>query len=374
MRRKRLIALILALILALGLSPTAAAADAERGGDFCSQPDRRVTRLEFIGRLAGVLFPGGEEWALGRPWFARALGLTERERGSWEFLYGEITRQEAARYLAGALRLGDVDAEMRNVRFSDLDDVSPEYRRDVRIACAAGFFGPGGEGRFDPDRVLRRNEAGRLLRRFDDAASGRVAFENFMFLGDSLTSNPHYEIDIFRKNGHQVFAGGGAVVRNFLGLTTGWVTVGYVGAMTGTLRNKEFNGIVILLGANNVGNHEAEETMDEYKQLLDELQEFCDKPIFVLRIFPINSRYRYGNRETRKENADALNELLREYCEETEGIWFADATGPFTDGDGLLLEEKGTADGLHISSLYYEEFYGAVENALFGTGALRRAE
>lgn len=344
MKQRRIIALILAL--ALALSVPAAAADGPRG-EYYSQPYLRVSRLEFIGLLAHSLFPGREAWALGRPEFFQALGLTERERASREFMTGEITRQEAAGYLANALRLRGGSADMKNVGFSDIAAVHPEWG-------------------------LHRNEAAKLLRRFDSAAGG-VVFENFLFLGDSLTSNPHYESNIFQKNGHQVFAGGGAVLRNFLGLTAKRVTVGITGAMTGTLRDKEFNGIVILLGANDVGRDEPEDTMVTYRKLLDELQEFCDKPIFVLRIFPINSGYRYGSKKIRKEHADALNELLREYCEETDGIWFADATGPFTDEDGYLLKEKGTADGLHISSLYYEEFYEAIEDALYGTGVVERS-
>lgn len=347
MKRRRLIALILAFALALSVPAAVAAADAERMA-YCSQPYLRVSRVEFIGLLAHLLFPGREAWALGRPELARALGLTERERASREFMTGEITRQEAARYLANALRLRGGNPYMKNVGFSGIAAVHPEWG-------------------------LHRNEAAELLRRFDGAAEDSIVFENFLFLGDSLTSNPHYESNIFQKKGHQVFAGGGAVVRNFLGLTTKRVTVGYVGAMTGTLRDKDFNGIVILLGANDVGKDEPEDTMVTYMKLLDELREFCDKPIFVLRIFPVNSGYAYGNREIRREHADALNELLREYCEETEGIWFADATGPFTDEDGNLLKEKGTADGLHISSLYYEEFYEAIETALYGTGVLRRS-
>lgn len=368
MKRRSLIALILALALALSVT---AAADAERGA-YYSQPYLRVSRLEFIGLLAHSLFPGREAWTLERPEFLQVLGLTERERASREFMTGEITRQEAARYLVNALRFRGGDADMKNIALSDIDAVSPEYRLDVLTACAAGLFRPGADGRFNPNWGLHRNEAAALIRRFDSAAAGGVVFENFLFLGDSLTSNPHYESNIFQKNGHQVFAGGGAVVHNFLGLTTKRVTVGYVGAMTGTLRDKEFNGIVILLGANDVGKDEPEDTMVTYRKLLDELQEFCDKPIFVLRIFPINSGYTYGNKQIRKEHADALNELLREYCEETDGVWFADATGTFTDEDGNLLKEKGTADGLHISSLFYEEFYEAIENALYGTGVVER--
>lgn len=343
MKRRRLIAFFLVLALALSV-PAAAYGSRE---EYYSRPYLRLSRLEFIGLLAHSLFPGRESRALGRPEFFQALGLTGRELASREFMTGEITRQEAARYLTNALRLRGGGADMKHAGFSDIAAVHPGWG-------------------------LHRNEAAKLLRRFDGAAESGVVFEDFLFLGDSLTSNPHYESNIFQKNGHQVFAGGGAVVRNFLGLTAKKVTVGYVGAMTDTLRDKEFNGIVILLGANDVGKDEPEDTMVTYRKLLEELQEFCDKPIFVLRIFPINSGYAYGSKRIRREHADALNELLREYCEETDGIWFADPTGPFTDEDGLLLREKGTADGLHISSLYYEEFYEAIENALYGTGVVER--
>lgn len=159
-----------------------------------------------------------------------------------------------------------------------------------------------------------------------------------------------------------------------LGLTTKRVTVGSIGAMTGSLKDRDFNGIVILLGANDLGQDEASTIMERYTRLIEELLAFSDKPIFVLKVFPVNRAYGrfYGSVGTRTRRTNELNDLLCQYCSQTDGVWFADATGPFTDPDGYLISSKGSSDGLHINSLYYDEFYSAIENALYDTGMFIR--
>lgn len=201
------------------------------------------------------------------------------------------------------------------------------------------------------------------------AESGKLRFENFLFLGDSLISNPHYVSNLFRLRGHQVFAGGGAVIPNFFGSTAHEVTVGSIGAMTGTLKGREFNGIVILLGANDLGSKDADTVMRDYKALIAELQGAYSQPVFILKVFPINGAYqeRYGaSVQARMDRTEEFNRQMSAYCADTPGVWFIDATDGFTDANGFLIKDVG--DGLHISPTYYGEFYEAIERALYATG------
>lgn len=356
------------------------------GSDNNASSRAAVTRLEFVEMLVESLFPGlnlekpgSKEWEAREIEIAVSYSLADGGPDAASALSKHITREEAAHLLSLALDIrGESIAPLKeNIGVADIGAVSPAYKNDVLKVYNAGLFAGGGNGVFNPGGELRRDEEAVLLRRLNDKscrvpAEGGFLFENFMFLGDSLISNPHYVSKTFTKKGHQVFAGGGAFTSNFLGLTTKQVVVGSIGPMTGSLKGKTFNGIVILLGANDLARDEPEQIMATYAELIEELLAFSDKPIFVLKIFPVNSAYAraYGDVDTRMRHTEELNDLLRQYCASTAGVWFADATGPFTDQDGYLT--KNTYDGLHISPAYYDEFYSAIENALYDTGVFVR--
>lgn len=356
--------------------------------DAFFSPRANVSRLEFVEMLVEFLFPGAnqerpgsEAWRARETELAASCGLADGSPDAAARLMADITREEAAHLLALALDLrGESITDLKeNIDVTDIDAVTPAYRYDVIRTYNAGLFAGCGNSVFNPQGILHRDEEAVLLQRLNDPscrvpAKGDFVFDNFLFLGDSLISNPHYVSQTFTKKGHQVFAGGGAVTANFLGLTTKRVTVGSIGAMTGSLKDRDFNGIVILLGANDLGQDEASTIMERYTRLIEELLAFSDKPIFVLKVFPVNRAYGrfYGSVGTRTRRTNELNDLLCQYCSQTDGVWFADATGPFTDPDGYLISSKGSSDGLHINSLYYDEFYSAIENALYDTGMFIR--
>ena len=192
--------------------------------------------------------------------------------------------------------------------------------------------------------------------------------ENLMFLGESLLANPEKLEGTFSGHGHQVLAGNGATIPEFFGISERTLTVGVseFGTMTGSLAGRDFNGIVILLGANDIAFESPSRVMDDYRTLLEELTEhFNTVPVFVLKVYPAGTAYAShyaGSAEDRNRNTAELNGLLEAYCEETDGVWFADATASFTDAAGYLLHDGG--DGLHISQTYYEEFYEEIEQAI----------
>lgn len=192
-------------------------------------------------------------------------------------------------------------------------------------------------------------------------------FENYIFLGDSLIYGPK---EVITAHGHQVLAGVGATIQNLSQISTANRTLGVQGmaCMTGTLRGRAFNGIVILMGANDVVGDfgTAERAMEKYQSVLEELRAACEAPVFVLKVFPTGPSYCYWDRTAVGERTEALNAMLEAYCAETEGVYFIDATAGFTDENGNLIHDLG--DGLHIGPNYYEDFYGGIETALYDTG------
>ena len=194
-------------------------------------------------------------------------------------------------------------------------------------------------------------------------------FENLMFLGDSLLANPEKLEGTFSGHGHQVLAGNGATIPEFFGISERTRTVGAseFGTMTGSLAGRDFDGVAILLGANDIAFESPSRVMSDYRTLLEELTEHFNNnvPVFVLKVYPVGTAYASyyaGSAESRNRNTAELNGLLEAYCEETDGVWFVDATAAFTDAAGYLLHDGG--DGLHISQAYYGEFYEEIEEAI----------
>ena len=210
------------------------------------------------------------------------------------------------------------------------------------------------------------------------AAVTPVAFRDFLFLGDSLISNPHWNANLWGKHGHKAFAGGGAVIPQFFGCTQYQVFVGGTGmGMQGTLKGRSCSGIVVLLGANDLGRLDPGTCEVNYLKLINELRGAFDAsvPIFVLAVFPVGMDFQYlglGLTELRNEHTQTLNTVLANDLMTLDGVWFADATGAFTDDDGMLVTRSG--DGLHIAPADYERFYDAIAEALYATGAVVPAD
>ena len=203
-----------------------------------------------------------------------------------------------------------------------------------------------------------------------------VEFNDFLFLGDSLISNPHWNTNLWGRHGHKAFAGGGAVISQFFGCTQYQVFVGAKSmGMQGTLRGRTPKGICILLGANDLGLQEAAVVEANYMKLLDELRGAFDPsvPIFVLAVYPVNMDFQnyYGLTSVRNERTRTFNTTLANVVLSIDGVWFADGTGPLTDADGMLASNSG--DGLHISPLDYDRFYDGIAEALYATGVVVKA-
>ncbi len=189
--------------------------------------------------------------------------------------------------------------------------------------------------------------------------------ENLLFLGDSLLYNPEHESGIFSRNGHQVLAGIGSTLPQFFGVTRKEVTVGMKGSqVTGTLKGRNFNGIAILMGTNDLAGKSALAVFDDYEKLLKELRHFTSKPIYVMRVFPVNEHYsrRYGDYVEKNNSVRVLNGKLNQYCEKTKGVYYIDATDGFIYPNGLFQNDYG--DGLHMHPKFYAMFYDNIIEAI----------
>lgn len=192
-----------------------------------------------------------------------------------------------------------------------------------------------------------------------------TSMENLLFLGDSLFYNPEEVSHTFSEHGHQVFAAIGATLPQFYGLTDQEVTIGMKDHyIKGTLSGREYNGIVILMGANDLANYDENAVFVQYMELLQEIQSVNSVPVYVLQVFPVNRNYsrRYGDDQEKNRRAEALNDILRRYCENEDGLFYADATKGFVDEDGQFLHDYG--DGLHMDPEYYGMLYDNIMEAI----------
>ena len=199
----------------------------------------------------------------------------------------------------------------------------------------------------------------------DGKEEQEISLENLLFLGDSLIYNPEDVSNTFTQHGHQVFAAIGATLPQFYGLTGQEVTIGMRDYYeTDTIAGRDCNGLVILMGANDLANHDENTVYDQYMELLQELRSASGVPVFILKVFPVNRNYskRYGDYEEKNRRTAALNEMLRQYCESEDHLYFVDATKDFQDDEGLFQHDYG--DGLHMDPEYYGMFYDNIMEAL----------
>ena len=357
-------------------------------------PDAVMDTASMATVLVRALYPealAAETAAEGEPWYgpvwrvAVTNGLLPRNTDGMG-MERLITREETARMLVNALRArGEVLPQVGWFPLiRDAWDIRDECLGDVRTVWLMGMMNGSGDGRFRPGDTLTRAEGAAVLCRLiypEERASvdSRPPLENLMFLGDSLFANPEREIRVFTRGGNQILAGNGAAAYQFHGLTEREVTVGVegLGTMTGTLAGRSFNGLVILLGANDLSILDVDRALADYQTLVEELYAHYGRmgiPIFALHTYPVGKRYSI----LYTEDPDSRNGRLTEFsarlsalCDSLPGVYFLDATAAFTDEQGYLLYDLG--DGLHLHQGAFRLFYSEIMAALGASGVFRPA-
>lgn len=92
---------------------------------------------------------------------AQALGIIGQGDASWVAERGSLTRATYSLWVSRAL--GDRLQAVHPVMFSDLGGLSDEVRQAVLRVAGAGVLEGGGDGRFEPNRPLTRQEAEKSL-------------------------------------------------------------------------------------------------------------------------------------------------------------------------------------------------------------------
>ena len=353
-------------------------------------PEAEMSTSSMAAVVVRYLFP--EELAAkgaGDPWYVPVLELAvekgllpaDTDAARMERI---ITREETAQLLVRALEARGEPLPALTVAPVILDgqNIRDEYLSAVRTVWVMGMMNGSGDGGFLPGGTLTRAEGAAVLYRLihpeqRQSVDSRPLLQNLMFLGDSMFANPERGARVFTGGGNQIVAGNGAAAYQFHGITEKEVLVGVegLGIMRGSLAGRRFNGIVILLGANDLSFLSMEEAVRDYTTLLDELYARygkCGIPIFALRLYPVGPTYGRmytESTESRQMRAAEYSARLLELCAARDGVYFLDATAGFTDAQGYLKFDCG--DGLHISDRGYRFFYAEIMNALQATGVFR---
>lgn len=174
------------------------------------------------------------------------------------------------------------------------------------------------------------------------------SLKNVLFIGDSYTDRLRWVVN--RKNllteaNQKAFEGipdenfkavGSQHARYWL---ENW---GQIDSMD----ESKIDGVIVLLGANDRESNDPNKS--KMKELIDRLEaKFRGKPIYIQKVFPVGPQYTTMSIEEINRQIDEYNNVIKEYCDSIDGVYFIDTTtGYVKDG---LLDPNLTADGLHIN-------------------------
>lgn len=187
-----------------------------------------------------------------------------------------------------------------------------------------------------------------------------IEFKNFLFIGDSYTDGLNTQMNL-SSLGHTAVAAVGAYPSQYLGSTSSSVTIGGSNYEKNVqLPNETFNGIIVLLGVNNLGQ------ISEMQSFLNELKGKYSCPIFVQKVFPVGSSYSTISASEMNQKISDYNKSIKEFCDKDSRFNFIDTTTGLVTSDGYL---EPTSDGLHLKDKSaYETWYSNIKNAVSSFG------
>ena len=99
------------------------------------------------------------------------------------------------------------------------------------------------------------------------------------------------------------------------------------------------------------------------KTLIKKLsKEYSNKTIYVHRLFPIGTKYKFGNKYTTQKQIKSYNASIKSYCSTLKNVKYIDATSGFINSNGYLKYQD--PEGLHISWQYLGKYYNNIEAAV----------
>lgn len=172
--------------------------------------------------------------------------------------------------------------------------------------------------------------------------------DGFLFVGDSFTNNLRKTINSNAKN---------TIIR-----AKGSVTAKYwINNFDQMPKNSsKIKGVILQIGINGMGESN---NLSNTKTLIKKLsKKYSNKTIYVHRVFPVGTKYKYGNKYTRQKQIKSFNSSIKSYCKTLKNVKYIDATSGFIDSNGYLKYQD--EEGLHISWQYFDKYYKNIENAV----------
>lgn len=172
--------------------------------------------------------------------------------------------------------------------------------------------------------------------------------DGFLFVGDSFTYN--IKKNIYSNTKNAVIRAKGSVTANY------WVkNFNQMPANSSSIK-----GVILQIGVNGMGD---KDNISNAKTLIKKLRaKYGNKTIYVHRVFPIGSSYRYRNKYTMQKDIKAYNASIKSYCSTLKNVKYIDATSGFINSNGYL--KYADPEGLHISWQYFDKYYKNIENAV----------
>ena len=165
-----------------------------------------------------------------------------------------------------------------------------------------------------------------------------------MFLGDSIVR----DLDT------------SSMARHTLNLAIpGDTTAGLLGRVRAYGSVRTARGVVIGVGVNDLYYRPVPEAVANYRGILDQVP--AGTPVLVLAALPVDERAQPAFR-----NADVrrLDEALAALCGERPGCRFVDPSPRLVDGTGNLAPADHVGDGVHLSAVGHDAYWGVVNAAV----------
>ena len=172
--------------------------------------------------------------------------------------------------------------------------------------------------------------------------------DGFLFVGDSFTNNIRKNINSNAKN---------AVIRA-KGSITAKYWINHFGQMPAN--SSKIKGVILQIGINDIGERY---NISNTKTLIKKLSNrYRNKTIYVHRLFPIGTNYRFGNKYKTQKQIKSYNASIKSYCNTLKNVKYIDATSGFINSNGYLKYQD--PEGLHISWQYFGKYYNNIEAAV----------
>ena len=172
--------------------------------------------------------------------------------------------------------------------------------------------------------------------------------DGFLFVGDSFTNNIRKNINSNAKN--TVIRAKGSVTAKY------WIN--HFGQMPAN--SSKIKGVILQIGINDIGERY---NISNTKTLIKKLSNrYRNKTIYVHRLFPIGTNYRFGNKYKTQKQIKSYNASIKSYCNTLKNVKYIDATSGFINSNGYLKYQD--PEGLHISWQYLGKYYNNIEAAV----------